>query len=90
VPARRSLRQQTSGFDPTAERYDGLMVELVRGNRLAELDGVDPELVEAAKADSFWQMLMLHGALGDAFEAELLSYECPTYFGMLCAAYSPR
>jgi aromatic ring-opening dioxygenase LigB subunit len=78
------------GFDPAAERYDGLMVELARENRLAELLAVDQELVEAAKADSFWQMLMLHGALGDGFEAELLSYERPTYFGMLCAAYSPR
>ena len=26
---------------------------------------------------------MLHGALGDGFDAELLSYEAPTYFGML-------
>ena len=28
---------------------------------------------------------MLHGALGDEFDAELLSYEAPTYFGMLTA-----
>jgi aromatic ring-opening dioxygenase LigB subunit len=35
-------------------------------------------------------MLMLHGALGDGFDVELLSYECPTYFGMLCAAFAPR
>jgi aromatic ring-opening dioxygenase LigB subunit len=78
------------GFDSAAGRYDELMVDLVRRNRLAELAGVDPELVEEAKADSWWQMLLLHGALGDGFDAELLSYECPTYFGMLCAAYSPR
>ena len=31
---------------------------------------------------------MLHGALGDEFDAELLSYEAPTYFGMLTASYS--
>jgi aromatic ring-opening dioxygenase LigB subunit len=42
----------------------------------------------AAKADSFWQLLMLHGALGDAFSAELLSYEAPTYFGMLTASFA--
>jgi aromatic ring-opening dioxygenase LigB subunit len=78
------------GFDPAAERYDRLAVELVGENRLADLSGIEPELVEAAKADSFWQMLMLHGALGDGFDVELLSYECPTYFGMLCAAYAPR
>jgi len=45
--------------------------------------------VDDAKADSWWQMLMLHGALGDAWEAEFLSYERSTYFGMLCAAYVP-
>ena len=33
---------------------------------------------------------MLHGALGDGFDAELLSYEAPTYFGMLTAAYTPE
>jgi hypothetical protein len=38
-------------------------------------------------------MLMLHGALqeeGGAFEAELLAYEAPTYFGMLTAVFTPR
>src|SRR5258705_93645 len=44
-----------------------------------------------AKDDSYWQMLMLEGALGhDGWRSELLSYEAPTYFGMLCAAYAQR
>ena len=30
---------------------------------------------------------MLHGALGDEFHGQLLSYEAPTYFGMLTALY---
>ena len=64
------------------------MVELVRENRLGELDGL-AELVEAAKADSLWQLAVLHGALGERFDVELLAYEAPTYFGMLCAAYAP-
>ena len=46
--------------------------------------------MEKAAADSWWQMIMLHGALGDRFDCELLSYEAPTYFGMLCAAFTPR
>ena len=33
---------------------------------------------------------MLHGAIGDRFDVELLSYEAPTYFGMLTASYAPR
>jgi aromatic ring-opening dioxygenase LigB subunit len=76
------------GFDPAAAAYDALAVELVRENRLAEL-GRLAELVEAAKADSLWQLAVLHGALGEDFDVELLAYEAPTYFGMLCAAYAP-
>jgi aromatic ring-opening dioxygenase LigB subunit len=79
------------GFDPASAEYDGRMVELVGEDRLGELLGFDAAFVDAAKADSFWQLLMLHGALGEAgaWRSELLSYEAPTYFGMLCAAYEP-
>jgi aromatic ring-opening dioxygenase LigB subunit len=78
------------GFDPAAAQYDRQVVELVQQNRLAGLLDLDPAFVGAAKADSWWQMLMLHGALGDGWRAEFLSYEASTYFGMLCAAYAPN
>jgi len=52
---------------------------------------MDPNLPVDAKADSYWQMLMLHGALEHGnWRGEFLSYEAPTYFGMLCASYEPR
>jgi aromatic ring-opening dioxygenase LigB subunit len=75
------------GFAAESAPYDDRIQELVAENRLAELVDVDPEWAVAAKADSFWQLLMLHGAIGGAFDVELLSYEVPTYFGMLTAAY---
>jgi len=77
------------GFDPASAEYDGRMVELVGEERLGDLLGFEPSFVDAARADSFWQLLMLHGALETAanWRSELLSYEAPTYFGMLCAAY---
>jgi aromatic ring-opening dioxygenase LigB subunit len=76
------------GFDPASAEYDAHIVELVRDNRLGELLQFDGDFVGRAKADSFWQLLMLHGAVGeDGWQSELLSYEAPTYFGMLCAAY---
>jgi aromatic ring-opening dioxygenase LigB subunit len=78
------------GFDPAAAEYDRRVVELVRENRLAGLLEFDPGFVDAAKADSWWQLLVLHGALGDDWRGELISYEAPTYFGMLCAAYVPN
>ena len=75
------------GFAPESAEYDNEIQAIVRENRLGELPGWDPEFAVAAKADSFWQLLMLHGALGDDFDVELLSYEAPTYFGMLTASY---
>jgi aromatic ring-opening dioxygenase LigB subunit len=78
------------GFDPAAADYDRQVVDLVRQDRLAGLLELDPAFVDAAKADSWWQLLMLHGALGDGWRAEFLSYEASTYFGMLCAAYAPN
>ncbi len=77
------------GYDPAAAEYDARVADLVRADRLAGLLEIDPALVAAAKADSYWQMLILHGALGDGWRGEFLSYEAPTYFGMLCAAYAP-
>jgi aromatic ring-opening dioxygenase LigB subunit len=78
------------GFDPAAAEYDERVLELVQEDRLGGLLDLDPAFVDAAKADSWWQMLMLHGALADGWRAEFLSYEAPTYFGMLCAAYAPN
>jgi aromatic ring-opening dioxygenase LigB subunit len=77
------------GFDPASAIYDEQIVELVGGNRLAGLLDIDPGFVADAQADSWWQMLVLHGATEDGFDVELLSYEAPTYFGMLCAAFTP-
>jgi aromatic ring-opening dioxygenase LigB subunit len=77
------------GFDPAAKKYDELICGLVRDDHLDRLAGVPLELVESAKADSWWQMLMLHGATGRGWRGRLVSYEAPTYFGMLTAAYLP-
>jgi aromatic ring-opening dioxygenase LigB subunit len=76
------------GFDPASGEFDQRVVEIVRENRLERLLELG-DLVGPAKADSLWQMVMLHGALGDGWRAELLSYEAPTYFGMLVAAFEP-
>jgi aromatic ring-opening dioxygenase LigB subunit len=78
------------GFHPAARQFDELVVAAVRDDDLGRLVALDPQLIEDAKPDSWWQLLMLHGALGDQWRGELLSYEAPTYYGMLCAAYSAR
>ena len=64
---------------------------LIKRDDLSALTRMDPTLPVDAKADSYWQMLMLHGALdGQNWTGEFLSYEAPTYFGMLCASYQPK
>jgi aromatic ring-opening dioxygenase LigB subunit len=78
------------GYSLSAKAFDARVVELVSEDRLGELVTIERALIEEAKVDSYWQMLMLHGALGGRWRGELLSYEAPTYFGMLCAAYAPR
>jgi len=75
------------GYSEHSGPYDDDVQDVVRRNALGELAGWDPHRATDALADSLWQMLMLHGALGDAFHAELLSYEAPTYFGMLTASF---
>jgi aromatic ring-opening dioxygenase LigB subunit len=79
------------GFTPKSKEFDDRVVDLVKRDDLGALLKMDPRLPVEGKADSYWQMLMLHGALEPArWRGEFLSYEAPTYFGMLCAAYEPR
>ena len=77
------------GFHPDAKKYDELICGLVHDEQLDRLRDIPLELVERAKADSWWQMLMLHGATSAGWHGRLISYEAPTYFGMLTAAYEP-
>ncbi len=77
------------GFTPKSKEFDERVVDLVKQDDLAGLLRMDPALPVEAKADSYWQMLMLHGALDASWRGEFISYEAPTYFGMLCAAYEP-
>ena len=85
------------GYHPHARTYDKLICELVRTNSLERLCDIPQTMVENAKADSWWQMLVLHGATAGRaqgaptkkWKGRLISYEAPTYFGMLTAAYEP-
>src|SRR5438034_1887852 len=79
------------GFTPKSREFDDAVVNLIREGNGLGFSGLGSAFAREAKADSYWQMLMVEGALGpDGWKGELLSYEAPTYFGMLCAAYSQR
>jgi len=72
------------GFHPAAAQYDARFLELVGREPLDFRPLV--QLVEDAKADSLWQLLVLQGAVDGS--AELLAYAAPTYYGMAVAVVS--
>jgi len=79
------------GFTPKSKEFDEAVVNLIRDGDGVRFSRLGSAFAREAKADSYWQMLMLEGALGhDGWKGELLSYEAPTYFGMLCAAYAQQ
>jgi aromatic ring-opening dioxygenase LigB subunit len=74
------------GFDPAAAVYDERLLEILGSGRLDFRPLA--EHVEAGKADSLWQLLVLQGALGEDARASLLAYAAPTYYGMAVAEVS--
>jgi aromatic ring-opening dioxygenase LigB subunit len=75
------------GCDPASAEFDAAIVDAVRGNQLERILDLEDDFIERAKADSPWQLALLQGMVGGVAAGELLSYEAPTYFGMLCASY---
>jgi aromatic ring-opening dioxygenase LigB subunit len=83
------LKSGPYGYDKASQEYDARVVSMVRSGRLEGLLRLDPEFIERAKPDSLWQMLLLHGALkGSGLKVACCSYSCPTYYGMLSAAFA--
>ncbi|MDG6933717.1 MAG: hypothetical protein JRN68_03370 [Nitrososphaerota archaeon] len=76
------------GYDPAAAKFDKLVLSILKGERLKELLSIDKTLVEDAKPDSLWQMLMLAGAIAShSMKLQYLQYDRPSYYGMLAAAF---
>jgi aromatic ring-opening dioxygenase LigB subunit len=71
------------GFDPAAAEFDARLQQILASSRLDFMPLA--ELVEPAKADSLWQLLVLQGAVGESARADVLAYAAPTYYGMLVA-----
>lgn len=79
------------GFSEDASRYDQMVAKAIRMNSLKSILQLDPRMVGRAKPDSLWQMAMLVGVLAKVrSDSELLSYDVPTYYGMICAGFAPR
>jgi aromatic ring-opening dioxygenase LigB subunit len=78
------------GYSHASVEFDQIVKEAVQRNDLRSLLNLSSEFVENAKPDSLWQLAILQGVLERSqLVGRLLSYQVPTYYGMLCAAYSP-
>jgi aromatic ring-opening dioxygenase LigB subunit len=78
------------GFHAASAEFDEMAKRAVVENDLGPLLKLPPSFIENAKPDSLWQLAILHGILKRVpMTSQLLSYQAPTYFGLLCAAYLP-
>lgn len=76
------------GYHPASAAYDQKICDIVRENRLADLLTFDEAFVADAKPDSLWQMAILYGIHKRCpLHGRLISYNAPTYYGMMCASY---
>ena len=76
------------GYDIASQQFDTALIDAVKAQDLARLLEFDLDWLKRASTDSYGQILNLYGAIrGTNFKGELLSYEVPTYFGMMCVAY---
>jgi aromatic ring-opening dioxygenase LigB subunit len=76
------------GFHPESAVVDAEIVAAVTANDLLSLRDLSDDRAETAAIDGLWQLLMLGGALrGKGWPSEVISYEAPTYYGMLVATW---
>jgi aromatic ring-opening dioxygenase LigB subunit len=76
------------GFHPASKEYDELVIKAVKEGGLERLLSLDQRFVEDAKPDSLWQLAMLVGVLKRvSMKGRFVSYQAPTYFGLLCASF---
>lgn len=75
------------GYDPIAAEMDRHIVSAIEADTLPGLIDLPQDDVERAAIDGLWQTLMLTGVreIQPLPPLELLSYEAPTYFGMIVA-----
>lgn len=76
------------GYHPESALVDAEVVAAVTANDLLSLRDLPDERAETAAIDGLWQLLMLGGALrGKDWPSDVISYEAPTYYGMLVATW---
>ncbi len=79
-----------NGYHPDAPRMDETVVKAIKDNDIMRLIDLDDDFISNAAIDGLWQLLMLEGAQQVVpMNVDFLSYEAPTYYGMIVATYAP-
>ena len=86
--AHRHKKSGPYGFNKASKEYDKFVFHAIQGGRIESILRLRRKFVEAARPDSLWQMTMLAGVVDRVrMNAEVISYDAPTYFGMICASF---
>lgn len=76
------------GYHPASAEVDAEILASVAANDLRSLRDFPDARADDAAIDGLWQALMLAGALtGTNWRSDVISYEAPTYYGMLVATW---
>ena len=78
------------GYNPMSAEVDAEVVAAVKANDLHSLISISDERSTEAAIDGLWQTLMLAGVQAEVpMDVDFLTYEAPTYYGMIVASYTP-
>lgn len=72
------------GYSSEAKEYDNMIQEIFEKNRVYKIRDVVDEIIEKAKPDSYWNMVILSGFMeGNNYQSKKIYYYLEKYFGMM-------
>ncbi|MGP6219905.1 DODA-type extradiol aromatic ring-opening family dioxygenase [Caldiplasma sukawensis] len=72
------------GYSPEADEYDNMIQEFFEKNKVYKIREVKDEIIEKAKPDSYWNMVILSGLMeGNNYVSKKVYYYMEKYFGMM-------
>ena len=78
------------GYHPASAALDQRVLDAVTNNDLLSLMSITDDEASEAAIDGLWQALILAGVQKEApMNVDVISYEAPTYYGMIVASYMP-
>ncbi len=77
------------GYSTYAKCYDEIVLKSLKEGNLSPLLEISDAMLEDAKPDSYWQLLMLHGLMKKVkLQMKFVEYAVASYFGMAVAYFT--